>query len=74
MQSPLRISAALAVVVAQLITPLAAQDLITSSASLWAASATSSAVAQTRTISVGIDHKFKPEVTEAEAGDVRCPS
>lgn len=57
-----------AIFVAQLITPLVAQSsLITSAAS---PSATSSALAQTHTISVGIDHKFKPEVTQAEAGDL----
>lgn len=33
-------------------------------------SATSSAPAQTHTISVGIDHKFKPDVTQAEIGDI----
>lgn len=33
-------------------------------------SATSSAPAQTHTISVGIDHKFKPDVTQAEVGDI----
>lgn len=58
-----------AIVVAQLVAPLLAQSsLITSALS---PSSTSSAVAQTHTISVGIDHKFKPEVTQAEAGDVR---
>jgi hypothetical protein len=33
-------------------------------------SATSSAPAQTHTISVGIDHKFQPDVTQAEIGDI----
>jgi plastocyanin len=33
-------------------------------------SATSSAPAQTHTISVGIDHKFKPDITQAEVGDI----
>ncbi|KAJ9640111.1 hypothetical protein H2199_006345 [Coniosporium tulheliwenetii] len=42
---------------------------ITSVASA-AASATSSSAAQTYTVSVGIDHKFRPDVVQANAGDI----
>ena len=60
------------VVAALFSTPIAAQSsLVTSApASSASVSASASASAQTHTISVGIDHKFKPEVTQAEAGDV----
>lgn len=42
---------------------------ITSVASA-AASTTSSSAAQTYTVSVGIDHKFRPDVVQANAGDI----
>ncbi|KAF2260871.1 hypothetical protein CC78DRAFT_547197 [Lojkania enalia] len=54
----------LTILLIQLIPLVVAQDSSTTP------TATSSALAQTYTIQVGIDHKFKPEVTQAEAGDL----
>jgi hypothetical protein len=73
----------------QLPTPCLAQDSTSSEATVATAdarrpdsttssslqlSSTSSAVAQTHTVQVGLaDHKFRPDVTEAEVGDVSLP-
>lgn len=67
-----RMGAVMTLVVAHFLLLVVAQDPATTAPPSLPASpqATSSASAQTWTISVGIDHKFKPDVTQAQTGDV----